>query len=240
MLCLDLYFPALRNFFLFYTTCFYLPMKILHTREKKEVKRIQTHALDFLNGHSQEAENFFCQCLQYIFQRSCGNINVITNFQLVRSTHSPCGLFYQYTREVPSLGLIFSLSGYLSWKLCRTASAFPEQAVTQTAILALAFQLEQREAPRSTTHQCRFLWLPFQGKLQPSNSWVHLNKSPTLGSRTEASHSSLSLPETVIFDYFSFPIGKFACGDEGGIFVCSGVLFLSKIGHKNIKEDVVN
>ena len=54
------------------------------------------------------------------------------------------------------------------------------------------------------------LWLRF--------IWV----SPTFGSRTEASYSSLCFPELVLFDYFSLPIGKFACGDEGGIFIFLG------------------
>lgn len=47
--------------------------------------------------------------------------------------------------------------------------------------------------------------------------------SPNLGS-----DSSLYLPEPVLFDYFSFPIGKFACGDEGGIFVLLGSYILGQ------------
>lgn len=90
-----------------------------------------------------------------------------TNFQLFRFAHASCGLFY--TGKFHLWDLCFPF-GYLSWKLCQTAAVFPEQAGVQTAVLALAFSLEQRETPGSSTHSAD----------SSPPTWVHFSRISTL------------------------------------------------------------
>ena len=118
MLCLDQYFTALRNFFSFHTTCFYLPMKIFHTKEKKEVKKIQRHILFFLSEHLKKVENFFSPCPQYILQGD--------EVMFMLPQISSCSDLLVHKGGFIS-GTYFSSSGYLNWNLCQTELVFPEQ-----------------------------------------------------------------------------------------------------------------
>lgn len=108
-------------YFSFYTTCFYLPKKILHTKEKKEVKKkIEGTSFPTLVDIYKKWKISFLNAPS-ISSRRWSTIYVTTDFQLFRfaSTQERFHLWDLF---------FFSFSRYLNWNLCQTALVFPEQA----------------------------------------------------------------------------------------------------------------
>lgn len=132
-------------------------------------------------------------------------------------------------RQVPSLGLIFSFWIFKLEALSDCISV-PWASRHSNCSISISILLRTKGDTRKLCPpvQTPALWLGFISiRLQP---WLQ-------------NWSLLSLfifPYPGLSDHFSLPIGKFARGDEGGVFVLLGDIFLSRICHKNIKKIVVS
>lgn len=149
--------------------------------------------------------------------RRWGNVHVTTDFQLFRFT-STQGRFHLW--DLFFLLRIFKLESLSDW--------IGVPWTKRNIKCNFSFSILLRTKGGDQKHHLPVSGFPLGDNHSLFNFWVHLNKSPCIGSRTEAWYRSLYLTELVIFFYyFPFWIGRFALGNEGGIFVlCKGYIFV--------------